>query len=400
MLLETGYAMESHKDIVRLIRCSLIGNASEKERQDLEEWCRESEEHLFLFDKICKEVRVSVEGPVFCSLDDEKAWLKFKRSVRMRKRLAYGRRVLKYAALLALPLAVWTVFWFSESKVDTGGEALRGVETIAPGTACAVLVAADGKIHELDGAPGQQEIEVESGIRVKRKGGNLAYDALAGLCLPGVPAVHTLRVPRGGEFELTLSDGTHVCLNAATELTYPVRFDGRERRVFLSGEAYFEVKEDKKRPFYVVTDEVQIQVYGTEFNVNTHERENIQTVLVRGKVGIKKCGAAEEWMMKPGERACFDRKSGRFDVKRVDVRQYVAWKDGYFAFEDRTLEQIMDALALWYDVEVVFQTEKAKKLVFTGYMKRYEEVNEILNAMTDVVGVRFTIDKQTIIVHE
>ena len=189
-------------------------------------------------------------------------------------------------------------------------------------------------------------------------------------------------------------------MNSASELKYPVRFDGNERKVYLSGEAYFEVTKDTERPFYVVTEDVQIRVYGTEFNVNTHHLGKIQTVLVNGKVGIKKRGATGETMMKPGELASFDREAGTFEVKEVNVRQYVVWKDGYFTFENESLEQIMNTLSLWYDVDVFFQAEAAKQLVFTGYMKRYDDISEILNAIMDVVGVNFTINGKSIVVSQ
>ena len=102
--------------------------------------------------------------------------------------------------------------------------------------------------------------------------------------------------------------------------------------------------------------------------------------------------------MKPGQLASFDREAGTFEVKEVDVRQYVVWKDGYFTFENESLEQILNTLSLWYDVDVFFQSESAKQLVFTGYMKRYNDISEILDAITDVVGVNFTINGKTIIV--
>jgi len=226
----------------------------------------------------------------------------------------------------------------------------------------------------------------------------LEYDSLGAPEQEVVLAMNTLRVPRGGEFRLKLSDGTNVYLNSASELKYPVRFDEKERRVYLSGEAYFEVTKDSNRPFYVVMEEVQIRVYGTEFNVNTHQPGKVHTVLVDGKVGIKKRGMTEEVTMKPGELASFDREAGTFEVKEVDVRQYVVWKDGYFTFENESLEQILNTLSLWYDVDVFFQSEAVKQLVFTGYMKRYDDISEILNAITDVVGVNFTINGKTIIV--
>lgn len=386
------------ENIARLIRHSLTGELSEQERVELEAWLRDSEEHQVLFEKIKKEIRISSESSLFRSLNDEVAWQKFKTTTRERKRRVYVRRILTYAAVIVLPLAVVAVFLFLNREKDTLPIASERVVKITPGGPRAVLITADQTIHELNGVQGQREIEVEKGVVIKQGGANLEYDSLVASVQEVALAMNTLRVPRGGEFRLKLSDGTNVYLNSASELKYPVRFDEKERKVYLSGEAYFEVTKDSNRPFYVITEEVQVRVYGTEFNVNTHQPGKVHTVLVDGKVGIKKRGMTGEITMKPGELASFDRNAGTFEVKEVDVRQYVVWKDGYFTFENESLEQILNTLSLWYDIDVFFQSESAKQLVFTGYMKRYNDISEILNAITEVVGVNFTINGKTIIV--
>ena len=386
------------ENIARLIRHSLTGELSEQERVELEAWLRDSEEHQVLFEKIKKEIRISSESSLFRSLNDEVAWQKFKTTARERKRRVYVRRILTYAAVIVLPLAVVAGFLFLNREKDTLSIASERVVKITPGGPRAVLITADQTVHELNGVQGQREIEVEKGVVIKQGGANLEYDSLVASVQEVALAMNALRVPRGGEFRLKLSDGTNVYLNSASELKYPVRFDEKERKVYLSGEAYFEVTKDSDRPFYVVTEEVQVRVYGTEFNVNTHQPGKVHTVLVDGKVGIKKRGTTGEITMKPGELASFDRNAGTFEVKEVDVRQYVVWKDGYFTFENESLEQILNTLSLWYDVDVFFQSESAKQLVFTGYMKRYNDISEILSAITDVVGVNFTINGKTIIV--
>ncbi len=386
------------ENIARLIRHSLTGELSEQEWGELEAWLHDSEEHRVLFEKIKKEIRISSESSLFRSLNDEVAWQKFKITTRERKRRVYVRRILTYAAVIVLPLAVVTVFLFLNREKNTLPIASERVVKITPGGPRAVLITADQTVHELNGVQGQREIEVEKGVVIKQGGANLEYDSLVAPVQEVALAMNTLKIPRGGEFRLKLSDGTNVYLNSASELKYPVRFDEKERKVYLSGEAYFEVTKDSDRPFYVVTEEVQVRVYGTEFNVNTHQPGKVHTVLVDGKVGIKKRGMTGEITMKPGELASFDRNAGTFEVKEVDVRQYVVWKDGYFTFENESLEQILNTLSLWYDVDVFFQSESAKQLVFTGYMKRYNDISEILNAITEVVGVNFTINGKTIIV--
>ena len=386
------------ENIARLIRHSLTGELSEQERVELEAWLRDSEEHQVLFEKIKKEIRISSERSFFCALNDEEAWQKFKIATRERKQRVYIRKILTYAAVIVLPLAVVAGFWFLNQEKNTPPMASGRVAEITPGKSRAVLITADQIVHELNGLQEQREIEVGNGMVIKQGGANLEYDSLVVPVQEAALAMNTLKIPRGGEFRLKLSDGTNVYLNSASELKYPVCFDEKERKVYLSGEAYFEVTKDSDRPFYVETEELQIRVYGTEFNVNTNQPGKVHTVLVNGKVGVKKRGMTGEIVMKPGELASFDRKAGTFEVKEVDVRQYVLWKDGYFTFENESLEQILNTLSFWYDVDVFFQSESAKQLVFTGYMKRYSDISEILDAITDVVGVNFTINGKTIIV--
>ncbi len=386
------------ENIAQLIRYYLTGELSEQEQEELEAWLHDSEEHQELFEKIKKEIRISSESFLFRSLNDEVAWQKFKITARVRKRQVYVRRILTYAAVIVLPLIVVAGFWFLNQEKDTHPMISERVMKITPGGPRAVLITADQTVHELNGVQELREIEVEKGVIIKQGGANLEYDSLVAPMQEVALAMNTLKIPCGGEFRLKLSDGTNVYLNSASELKYPVRFDEKERKVYLSGEAYFEVTEDSNRLFCVMAEEVQICVYGTKFNVNTHQLGKVHTVLVDGKVGIKKSGMTEEITMKPGELASFDREVGAFEVKEVDVRQYVVWKDGYFAFENESLEQILSTLSLWYDVDVFFQSEAAKQLVFTGYMKRYNSISEILDAITDVVGVTFRINGKTIIV--
>lgn len=385
----------SEENIAQLIRNYLLGVLSPEDRQKLDLWLGENRGNRILFEKINKELSLMSEMAVFNSLNDERAWLQFKELTKRRNKFSIIRRMLRHAAVI-IPL-VLGVLWFWNEELQEGRKTSDVMESvILPGDSRATLVAANGEVYELKKEIRHEEIKIGDGLVVKREEGNLIYDST--MIVEQRSMINTLKIPRGGEFKITLSDGTRVYLNSATDLRYPILFDQKERKVYLSGEAYFEVSKDENRPFYVVTDDVVIRVYGTEFNVNTHLDQGVQAVLLSGKVGICDKRHSDEIIMKPGELASGNRKSGEITLKEVNVRQYVAWKDGYFAFEDETLEQIMNTLSLWYNVDVFFQSESAKKMVFTGYMKRYSEIDEILSAITDVVSVQFTINGRTIVV--
>ena len=207
---------------------------------------------------------------------------------------------------------------------------------------------------------------------------------------------NTLRTERGGEYAVALSDGTVVYLNAESELRYPVEFVGGERVVWFKGEGYFEVAGDAKRPFRVMAEGVSVTAYGTEFNVNTFGEREVRTVLVEGSVGVRVDGRGEEVRLRPSELAECDAGSGEVRVREVDAGEYVAWKDGFFVFDDETLEEIMGELARWYDAEVFFVSEEAKALRFTGHLRRYDEIGVILRAIEGAVDVRFAVNGKAI----
>ena len=376
-------------NIERLIRLALLGTISTAEKEKLSAWLDERPENRSLFEKIQREVRSSEELPVFCRLDEEEAWERFRRS-RGRRR---GKRLvaLRYAAAVAVLVGVALSVWIYKDGGPSHEET-----AIVPGSPKATLTVASGESVVLGDGGAEKVVEVTSGRQAKRSGDSLIYAATRPAT--GAEEFNTLSIPKGGEFKLVLSDGTMVYLNAATRLRYPVAFGGNERRVRLEGEAYFEVARDSARPFYVEAGDLRVRVYGTSFNVNTQREGETQAVLVEGRVGVKVAGMVEEVEMKPGELLRYDRGTGTLSVKSVDTRQYVAWKDGYFAFEDATLEEIMQKLALWYNVEVFFQSEEAKRFVFTGFMRKYEQIDTILAAVRDVTGVRYSISGRTVVI--
>ena len=204
-------------------------------------------------------------------------------------------------------------------------------------------------------------------------------------------------VDYGQKANLTLPDGTKVWLNSATHLSYDAEYNKSDRKIYLDGEAYFEVAPDKNRPFYVETEEVKIRVLGTVFDVNTHYTRGVRTVLVEGAVALE-WGDQKEIRMKPGELADFDRTTTEVTLKEVDVTSYISWKEGYFVFEDEPLEEIMHTLSLWYDKEFLFVGKRSRTLHFSGHIKRYERIETILSAITDVTGVEFRMNGQIILI--
>lgn len=380
--------------IVRLIQSYLIGDISETELSELEDWCRADDRNRTFFERVCQEKIFAKEQSVYRKIDERKAFDTFARWTKRR----VGREISHwwmYAAIMFLPVlgaGVWK-WLIREEPVDVMA---RAEVKIQPGFPRAVLVLDNGERVSLK-EKGEGDIPVDEGVRATREEDRLVY------VTGGEKGARTLRynqleVPRGGEYEVALSDGTRVYLNSATRMRYPVVFGGKERKVFLSGEAYFNVAKDSARAFLVETGGVEVCVYGTSFNINSHRDGDVQTVLVEGSVGVRVLESGEEYVIKPGEMAEFKKEDATLKVKEVNVSLYTDWKNGIFRFENQRLEDIMDVLSNWYDVDVFFQNSSLKELHFSGYMERYKDFGMILEAITLSTGVQFSIQGKTVMV--
>ncbi len=270
----------------------------------------------------------------------------------------------------------------------------QSVQSIAPGTEKAVLILSDGSEHDL--TSGEKTIKAANGIEIKNTGTTLEYSGKGNQA--GELKYNTLRIPRGGEYFLVLSDSTKVWLNSETTLRFPVQFAADVRNVELTGEAYFEVSKNEKVPFIVTSANQQIKVLGTQFNVSSYtENANIYTTLVEGRVEVTtSSNPSEKIVLAPSEQSCFTKGGNQLTKRNVDVNKYVAWKSGRFVFENETLEDIMRTLSKWYDVQVVFSSESNKKLRFTGNLERYSNFNEILKKIEKTNEVKFAITNNQI----
>ena len=380
--------------IVRLLQLYLLGDITEEERQELEDWCEEAPRNRKLFEQICQEDLFSKERYVYEKINDTKAFSVFEKRVRKVSSRSIGNWW-KYAAVLLFPILV-VGSWKLMHETEQVSIVASSVAPIQPGCSQAVLVLDDGrKVFLKEEEEGV--ISEDKEITVTGEKDRLVYTSSEGKNVDEI-RFNELEVPRGGEYKVRLADGTLVYLNSATRMKYPVKFDEKERKVYLSGEAYFEVAKDPERPFFVEMEGVEVRVYGTSFNVNTHQEGNIQTVLVKGSIGVKVLSSGMESVIRPGQMAEFKQGNAKVDVKDVNVAVYTDWKDGIFRFENQRLEDILAVLSNWYDMNVFYQTVSVKELHFSGYMERYKDVSVILEAITLSTGVTFSIQGKTIIV--
>ena len=385
------YNEETNSRLINILN----GKASEKEIEEFAEWVKEKDNKAY-FSQM-KKLWNLLSGPRITPEEFERQEKRFLNYIHHQKRQKRKFQFYKWssiAAILIISIGI-SLYLHSNKPATPNTSSLKITQTILPGESKAILITATGQQVALAGE-NSQIVNTGQNSYAKTGEGKLIYTDTIG-CEESIE-YNRLSIPRGGEYTIVLSDGTEIKLNSQTSLTYPVTFGEKERIVTLSGEAFFQVKEDQNRPFYVKTDGVTIRVYGTSFNVNTHDDESIRTALVEGKIGIK--GNGEEYYMHPSQLAEFSKTGELKSLKETDIYPYIAWKDGMFIFEDKSLEEIMDILSLWYNVDVFYTTEDIKNYHFTGHMQRYQQIDRILNAISRMVDVNFNITNRTIVISQ
>lgn len=320
-----------------------------------------------------------------------------KRKIRVNRKT---KRIIKMywaaAAVLLVACLTGTAYHFFLADTPARHYAALKRHDIQPGGTNAVLTLGNGRQIILK--PGQKaNLPTQSGVRLQGgASGFIAYDLSAHDAGFDDVSQNTLTTPRGGQYMVILPDQTKIWLNAASELKYPVRFEGRYREVHLSGEAYFEVSKNPLHPFRVVSDKQTVEVLGTHFNVNAYpgEDHNI-TTLIFGSVQVNtKAGKA---LIKPGEHAVLDAGDEGLTVSQADLEQDLDWKDGNFVFVNERLDHIMHRLSLWYNVDIVFDSPVENK-TFSGKISRQKNISEILWSLEKTKDVHFKIEGRRVTV--
>ncbi len=288
--------------------------------------------------------------------------------------------------------------YFLLNRKNKGGE-IAGNDTtpvpviITPGGNKAVLTIADGSTIVLDNAVNGTVTRQGNTQVLKLSDGQLAYNSSNS----GANTVlyNTITTPRGGQFEVTLADGSKVKLNASSSLRFPTTFTGNERKVELTGEAYFEVASNSAMPFKVDVKGVQVEVLGTHFNVSAYDDEAaIKTTLAEGKVKVS--GEGKTVSLVPGQLATLDKNNKTLEVGKANVEKELAWVHGLFDFENDHIGDIMRQISRWYDVEVIYETKTDRH--YSGGVRRQVNISEVLKMLEDAGGVKFSVNGKKVTV--
>ncbi|SMD02011.1 FecR family protein [Pedobacter africanus] len=380
--------MEERK-IEILLNKYLQGTATAKERTAVEEWYLKF-----------KETERPEITDTFVESSTDRIWQRLEAQFDLPEQtttIPLHRRISTWAAAAAIVLvALAGLFYHYSNGSIAERPGLANQSDVAPGGNKAILTLANGKKISLNDAE-NGALAQQAGISIsKTADGQLVYEpkALDKELSPKEISYNTVETPRGGQYQISLPDGTKVRLNAASSLSYPATFAGQDQRmVQLTGEAYFEVAKDKQHPFTVKSKGQEITVLGTHFNVNAYADEPaVKTALLEGSVKISAGTVAV--VIRPGQQASL--KNGNINIEEVNTSVMADWKAGKFRFKNEPLASILRRVSRWYDVEIVYSPGFKDMPTFTGSVSRFDNVSAVLKMLEETSDVKFSIEGKTI----
>lgn len=383
---------ERDRRISRLIAREIVGKLSETEEQELVDWLAESERNRNLYERLLSTENMLLYQNQRNKIGTSIYWNKVEKVIQPHRINPF--KYIGYVAVAATLLFGLIYFWTLQQSeiVDFSVDVIQP-STIMPGTTKATLIFANGEQVNL-GNTQHDSLEV-NGVKI------MSDKVIVGekkMAQTAILEWDKLIVPRGGEHLIVLSDGTKVHVNSDSRLEFPAKFIGKTREVRLYGEAYFQVTSSTEHPFIVKTENMDIRVTGTEFNVKAYKEDNlVQTTLVRGKVTVAVGeGKQEIRELLPSQQAELNTTDNNLSVRTVDVNSVIAWKNGQFVFKGNKLEEIMSTLSRWYDFKVIYQNDEVRDLIFAGKLNRLENIDSMLEIIESTDKVQVDIKDKTI----
>ena len=373
--------LAERKKIAHLMFLSLFDLIDEEKRSELNKWLKKRKENQTLFQHLEDPAYQSQHFSRYTQFNAIEGWEKVEPRLKSKSNNRFYR-LLPYAAILILCIGIITFLRTNSPQTNIPVSLHKNISNPT-----VRLVMEDGNTLELNTTDSSQRLEHED---FKSDGKQLVYKHTES---SGSPRFHLLQVPRGGEYALVLSDGTRVWLNAETELSYPSYFSGKDRRVKLKGEAYFEVTADTSMPFIVETKHLQINVLGTSFNISAYPDESHHATLAKGK--IKAIYEEKQVILSPGEQALLT-DSGMI-VHAVDIATYTSWKERRFVFKNKPLQEVARDLERWYNVRLTIRQD-AQPIRLTANLPKYENIEKILHIIENIARVKCETNDQEIII--
>ena len=382
----------SIEEKVHRIKAYLDETMTPEEEVEFQRWLDTSVANRVLLDRI-RDERILLNKIRFAERNDKgKGWDNIQKKIR--KSPGIFIRFMRYVAVLVtimlIGVAVYQVV--DCRKEDDNGLLARKQPMSMKGGYRAYLELVTGERLVLD-STSNVTTRIEGAVIKAENKGTVIVDEQKTDSVTESVEYNRLVIPRGGEYKIVLADGSQVWINSQSVLEFPACFVGKERRVRLQGEAYFEVSKNVEKPFIVDMGNKEIRVLGTSFNVNDYDGKFV-TTLVSGKVQV--FVNDKDYVLTSSMQVRVE--GDDVFVEEVDVREFTAWKDGLFVFKKQKLREVMDILSRWYDIVVFYQNADLKELHFTGTIERHNDIAEVVKFLEKTDIVKFTLNGKTLIV--
>lgn len=385
-----------------LIAKHLKGGLSAIEEIELNAWINAKPENALLMEKLQNEEMIKSDLDFLTSIKTRDAWQNIAmrtQNVSFTEKVYIFMRKWKYAAAILLTLSVTAILYKNSHpalKLQAAiSKNIAYKNDVPPGTDKAKLTLADGSVVTINGHTAGM-VKSYAGLRISVNSGIVSYHITSSNSGFFKNQHHIITIPTGCKYKISLPDGSLVWLNSASSLKFPIVFNKFERKVYLTGEAYFEVAKNKLKPFKVFANNTVVQVLGTHFNVHAYnDEEAVKTTLLEGSVKIYQDGHSKTIL--PGQQAYIKRNSSKIKIQPIDVNESVAWKNDLFIFDKEDMESVMKKIARWYDVEVEYKDEIPQTHI-SGSISRRNNLSQILNMLELTGGVHFRIDGRKITV--
>jgi len=383
--------------IAYLIAGFIRKTLTEAEHDELDKWVETSDENMLLFEELTDEKNIEANLAWMDKTRTEQALQSTKERIEFTpeyNNLKTRKWFYSIAASVILLLAAFGIYKIINNKQGNQSSIAKvDQQEIQPGGNNATLTLGNGNVIDLASASNGL-IKNDNGTAIsKSKEGEINYTD-SGMTDKTMVSDNVLTTPKGGQYKVKLPDGSMVFLNAASSLKYPTAFTGGERDVYLEGEAYFEIAKDKSKPFKVrLTDESEVKVLGTHFNIMAYRDEASKDVtLLEGSVQIT--AGTDQKKLTPGLQGRIS--TGKIMINSADTDQVVGWKNGQFVFHDADIQSIMRQVARWYDVEIQYETKSTQH--FNATIQRKEPVLRLLHILEETDQIHFKIKNKTIYV--
>lgn len=380
-------------ELAELISGYLLCTLTKEQEQRLKFLLEEDKERYKLLEAYRDGTPIGQRLENMHKLDVDQAWLNVENHLKRKKLPKQSNfSFLKYAAIFLAIVGV-SIFYFNREQIDTSivPDLTKTYKNdVLPGTQKAILILSDGKKVTLDKE--KQFIIDENGTAITSNDGTISY-ADQNTTASSEIKYNTLIVPKAGTYAVTLPDGSRVVLNAMSELKYPVSFTGKDRKVELKGEGYFEVAKDATHPFKVKLNESEIEVLGTHFNVSSYE-QTAKTTLLEGSVKISNAKGSS--ILVPGKQALSNSENIR--ISKGNIEKATAWVNGEFYFDNDGIAPTLTEISRWYDVKLVSK-KPLPDIHISGRIKRQVKLSEVLVMLKDVSNLSFSIENKNLIIN-